>query len=49
VEDRFSGIEDEIDIKEKAEEFLEVSKAAKGIHKNSAIPSKKTKPVNCGH
>jgi hypothetical protein len=40
VEDRISGHEDKTDIKEKAEELSEDSKAAKGTCKNSATPSK---------
>jgi hypothetical protein len=39
VEDRISGLEDKINIKEKTEELLD-SKTAKGIFKNSVTPSK---------
>jgi hypothetical protein len=40
VEDRLSVLEDKIDLKKKQNSLTKDSKAAKGIHKNSATPSK---------
>jgi hypothetical protein len=41
VEDRISGLEDKIDVKEKTEELLDKRlRSAKGICKNSETPSK---------
>jgi hypothetical protein len=40
VEDRISGLEDKIDIKEKKQKTLRQKDSKKGICKNSVTPSK---------